>query len=810
MDPHSRFSRFNSRQTKAGPVVSASRYMDQPKPRLVLDDLSTKKGPKSPSAHRRSSSASSTSVLYGERPTVTNSRVKQDEQFRKDMHLAFVNNALHMKTMGISEPFDQLVDQFNPRKITQVSSDAPSPAPQLRLWILALSHAVSRLERVHSALVEAIVNMPWTTMDTSFVKSYTNFICMLVSARPEYLSLVLGRIAQGLTLQSGLQALDSGLPESSSRPLTRRMVYDRIHYLLRHLIALVPTCPSTLHPLLARNFPHKRQNQSEQVTYIRNLLRVTEYCPEIADRILSLIIDRAIQIDVEIQVELEELEEQLEADAEEQSQVFDLDPFDTVVGQDGESSDVEGEDDDDGEDNLSDLSSDAGGDADDDEDQEDVATDFKHIQGMVNKLDSILKVIFDHFNQTHASSDPVLPPLTSTPPSRADSPFMLTPTAELPRPFSPTTIEEGKALRRAQFHTLLSIFDRTILRTFKSRYTQFLVFWYSSLDPEFADLFQGMLVSKSLLEEDQPAVTRAAAASYIASFVSRAQFVDRDAARRVVQVLCNFLRARLDVFEAAQQMAQSMPGGQAVNMNVTQHGVFYAVTQAVFLIFCFRWRDLLEYQDEVDEFAPTQGPPKKWMPELDVIQRVVTSDLNPLKVCSSNVVMQFARVAHATGFVYCYSIMDANRRSDYAPSTPSAQTPGGRGPKGRPLVLQHSMTSELNTFFPFDPYKLPRSGSYIQGVYREWSSVAIDDEEEEEEEEEDEDEDDEEEGEEQADEEQVDAEGATDTQPVGIFINGAGAPSRPADDAYGLGESFGGMSISPARHEQLQQPLLVV
>lgn len=36
-------------------------------------------------------------------------------------------------------------------------------------------------------------------MDTGFVKSYTTFISMLVSARPEYLSLVLGRIAQGLT-----------------------------------------------------------------------------------------------------------------------------------------------------------------------------------------------------------------------------------------------------------------------------------------------------------------------------------------------------------------------------------------------------------------------------------------------------------------------------------------------------------------------------------------------------------------------------------------------------------------------------------
>ncbi|PIL37371.1 hypothetical protein GSI_01064 [Ganoderma sinense ZZ0214-1] len=780
MDPHSRFSHFNSRQTKAGPVPSSSRHMEQPKPRINLDHLPKKGSKTSPSPPKRSSSIPSPSPLHAERPIATNSRIKQDEQYRKDMHLAFVNNALQMKTMGFSDAFDELVDQFNPRKITQVTPDAPSPAPQLRLWILALSHVVSRLERVHSALVEAIVTMPWTTMDTSFVKSYINFIGMLVSARPEYLALVLGKLSQGFTYQSGLQALDSGLPESSSRPLTRRVVYDRIHYLLRHLIYLVPTCPSTLQPLLSRNFPHKRQNQVSQVSYIRNLLRVIEYCPEIADRILALVIDRAIQVDVEIQVELEELEEALES--QEQAEVFDLDPFDTVVGQEGDESDSEGEDSDADEgDNLSDLSSDAGGDPDDDSDQEDVPTDFKHIQEMVNKLDSILKIIFDHFNQTHASSDPALIPLPGTPTSRSDSPSLSTPTLETPRPISPPSVEEGKARRRAQFHTLLAIFDRTILRTFKSRYTQFIVFWYSSLDPEFADLFQGMLVSKALLEEDQPPVTRAAAASYIASFVSRAQFVDRAGARRVVQVLCGFLRARLDLFDA-------LGGGIATGMNVAQHSVFYAVAQAVFLIFCFRWRDLLEDQDEVDEFTPQQGPPKKWMPELDVVQRVVTSELNPLKVCSSNVVMQFARVAHATGFVYCYSIMEANRRSDYAPNTD-----GGRASsKPKPLVFGQSMTSELNTFFPFDPYKLPRSGTYIQGVYREWSSVAIDDEDDDEEDDEDEDD--------------GNGEGAA---PVGILINSARAQSQPADDTDGLGASFGGMSISPARPEHTPQVLVV-
>ncbi|KAI0776211.1 RNA polymerase I-specific transcription initiation factor RRN3, partial [Trametes elegans] len=787
MDPHSRFSHFNSRQTKAGPLASGARFMDsQPKLSISLDGFAPNKGSKTPSTPKKTPTLAR-STLYLERPIATNSRVKQDEQYRKDMHLAFVNNALQQKAMGISDAFDELVDQFNPRKITP---DAPSPSPQLRLWILALSHVVSRLERVHSALVEAIVNMPWTTMDTSFVKSYTNFIGMLVSARPEYLSLVLGRIAQGLTYQSGLQALDAGLPESSSRPLTRRIVYERIHFLLRHLISLVPTLPATLQPLLARNFPHKRQNQVAQVTYIRNLLRVTDYCPEIADRILATVIDRAIQIDVEIQVELEELEEQLES--QEQSEMFELDPFDTVLGQEGDESDSDEEDDDE-DDNLSDLSSDAGGDPDDDSDQADETTDYQHIQNMVNKLDAILKIIFDHFNQVHRSTDPIVTPgVPSTPSSRSDSPFF--PASEPPRAVSPTTLEEGKALRRAQFHTLLSIFDRTILRTFKSRYTQFIVFWYSSLDPEFADLFQGMLVSRSLLEEDQPAVTRAAAASYIASFVSRAQFVDRAGARRVVTVLCDFLRARLDVLDAG------------VPLSAGAHSVFYAVAQAVFLIFCFRWRDLLEdgpEHEDVDEFAPASAPPKKWMPALDVVQRVVTSELNPLKVCSSNVVMQFARVAHATGFVYCYSILDANRRSEYAPSLPP--TPGAAGAAGarhaKALRLEHAVTSELNTFFPFDPYKLPRSGSYIQGVYREWSSVAIDDDEDDEEDDEEEDGEDGEGGA-GAD---ADAEGA----PVGILVNGARPASGTEDEADGLGESFGGMSISPARPAQFA-PVLVL
>ncbi|KAI0316206.1 RNA polymerase I-specific transcription initiation factor RRN3 [Amylostereum chailletii] len=694
-----------------------------------LDGFAKKAGMATPGGGRKKSGASITMGMGvgGMRPIATNSRIKQEERLRNDMYLSFVSNALLQKSMGNQDAFDELVDQFT---LKRGGADAQSPVPQLRLWIQALTHVVSRLDRTHTPLVDAIVRMPWMTLDSSFVKTYTSFVGILVSAKPEYLSMVLARIAQGFTYQSGLQALDAGLPESSSTPLTRRIVYDRIHVLLQQIISLIPTLPSTLHPLLARNFPHKRQNKAAQITYIRNMLRISDYCPEIADRILATIIDRAIQIDVEIQVELEELEA---AEETEDSPLFELDPFDTLVGQEG---DPASDNEDDGDD-FSDLSSE--GDEVDDDDVTPAATpiDVDHITDMVGKLDSILKLVFDHFNAT--LQDPAPGP---------------------PDPDLHVLTPEGlHSLMHTQFHTLLAIFERTILRTFKSRYTQFLVFWFASLDSEFSDTFTGELIGKALMDDHHPVVTRAAAASYLASFVSRATFVDRESTRSVVKIVCNFLRSQLDVFEGVGLVYDTKPAPSSV---------VYAVTQAMFLMFCFRWRDLQEDTD-ADEFDMATGGGRKWMTELNVMQRIVTSALNPLLVCSDNVVQQFARVAQATGFIYVYPILEANKRHEFVPTTSAAFAPSKAFGTA---VFGDKVLGELNTFFPFDPYKLPKSASYVEKVYREWSSVAIevdDDEEEEEEEEE------------------------MGGDVIGMMIR---APTEEAAD--GLGESFGGMSISPA------------
>jgi RNA polymerase I-specific transcription initiation factor RRN3 len=245
--------------------------------------------------------------------------------------------------------------------------------------------------------------------------------------------------------------------------------------------------------------------------------------------------------------------------------------------------------------------------------------DVPHIQDMVNKLDSVLKLIFEHFSNPERSSSSVRSNSPSTPRASA--------TPETGRTPSPDAISRARATQRAQFLTLLGIFDRTILRTFKSRYTQFLVFWFAARDPAFGDLFQGMLVERALLDARAPPVERAAAAAYLASLVSRAAFVGRAGARAVVRLLCGYLREHLDVADA-------------VVLPAAQHGIFFASAQAVFLIFCFRWRDLgaqVEGDAEGDADADVEADDRpaagrKWMPELLVLQRAVTSPLNPLKV----------------------------------------------------------------------------------------------------------------------------------------------------------------------------------
>jgi len=166
------------------------------------------------------------------------------------------------------------------------------------------------------------------------------------------------------------------------------------------------------------------------------------------------------------------------------------------------------------------------------------------------------------------------------------------------------------------FDSLLSVFLTRILPTYHSRHAQFVLFRTSQSHPLFLDKFVCLLIERSL-NPNLPNIARQASSAYLSSFIARAKGLPTEMVRTVVEVLCTFLSRVLEEMPSGK----FIPGGVAGNNGLD--GV-YAVFQAVIYIYCFRWRELREDVDETGE--------QVWMPQLNVIQRMAWSALNPLAV----------------------------------------------------------------------------------------------------------------------------------------------------------------------------------
>lgn len=306
-------------------------------------------------------------------------------------------------------------------------------------------------------------------------------------------------------------------------------------------------------------------------------------------------------------------------------------------------------------------------------------------------------------------------------------------------------VESNAEERSELYHALVNIFDHAIVKTLKSRYTQFLLFYYSSLDMQvYPEHFVNHLI-QHIADTSKPRITRIACAAYVSSYVARAKFMDTHAIQRTVNMLSAWCTDYVEQFESQVQKPDAV-----------KYDIFYAVMQAIMYIFCFRWRELtiedgleaslIEEEEEATNNAaaveshngglPTiavgQGS-RPWCLGLRNMPRLVMSRFNPLKVCSPMVVGQFARLAHDTNFMYVYPILEKNK--DLVISGVTANATDGDTAKGKNIL------AAVQSFFPFDPYRLASSKAYIERIYFEW--IADEDEEDEEssDEEEEEDED---------------------------------------------------------------------
>ncbi|KAG0054746.1 hypothetical protein BGZ83_010529 [Gryganskiella cystojenkinii] len=658
------------------------------------------------------------------------------------MMTTYISSAIREKKQGNPVPFEELIAQLT------VTKPAPLTPAKLLQWVQALSQCISLLDKSCKVLIDAILQIDWVGQDNTFVQNYISFLGHVVSAHAFYVVPVQSMLVKRLT-----HRYKSSTPDQEPI-VSREGRYERAHQALKYILDLIPTGPTSLFPILASEFPHKRESLNAHITYTKNILRVLEYAPVLRAQILSVVIDRIIQVDVEIQVELEELED---SDTE---VVYDFDKLDDLEDSD---SDSDSDDDDDNSDS--------------DSEAEEVAV--LNIKEMTHKLDGMLFLVFSYL-EGYVDSCQHLPTVEGQPPM---------PIQEL-------------------FAVLLSIFMKTILQTFKSRHTQFLVFYFISLSPQFSDYFLGAL-GQQILDRSQPQVVRVAAAAYMSSFVARAKYLDVRQVGMVVDMLGGF----------ALEVVEQNDTGSNVLPDAERYAVFYGVVQALLYIFCFRWRVLVIGGDQSkvhnkDDFdsagmivgsmdgtssvANGSAPARQWHSGLAALQRIVTSRLNPLKMCSNNVVKQFARLSNNLNFMYIYPILEQNKKIFIPRLTHSmslGQTQTGTNGADSPVAGSgETLPHELETFFPFDPYRLRQSAPFMNGIYQEWENDEDD---------EDEDEDDDEEDEEEYDEEEYDGVQDIDEDEDEdlAFIGRHNAQRQSAaddEDELSMNKSIMAMSISPS------------
>ncbi|XP_008139788.2 RNA polymerase I-specific transcription initiation factor RRN3 isoform X1 [Eptesicus fuscus] len=244
------------------------------------------------------------------------------------------------------------------------------------------------------------------------------------------------------------------------------------------------------------------------------------------------------------------------------------------------------------------------------------------------------------------------------------------------------------------YRELIIIFDKLLLPTHASCHVQFFMFYLCSFKLGFAEAFLEHLWKK-LQDPNNPAIIRQAAANYIGSLLARAKFIPLITVKSCLDLLVNWLHIYLN----------NQDSGKKAFCDVALHGPFYSACQAVFYTFVFRHKQLLS------------GNLKEGLRYLQSLnfERIVMSQLNPLKICLPSVVNFFAAITSKYQLVFCYTIIERNNRQ---------MLPIIRSTAGGDSV--QTCTNPLDSFFPFDPCVLKRSKKFIDPIYQIWEDISAD------------------------------------------------------------------------------------
>uniref|UniRef100_A0A182JV57 RNA polymerase I-specific transcription initiation factor RRN3 n=1 Tax=Anopheles christyi TaxID=43041 RepID=A0A182JV57_9DIPT len=239
------------------------------------------------------------------------------------------------------------------------------------------------------------------------------------------------------------------------------------------------------------------------------------------------------------------------------------------------------------------------------------------------------------------------------------------------------------------FKIVLNQFDAHILPTHNTDHAQFIMFYICSFKLSYAEHFISSLW-KNVNNLNQSPNVRQTSVGYIASMLARAKFVPLNYLKSMLVEMSHWVHNYI-------QRCDSMH----YNQSLKAHVVFYSVCQAIFYVVAFRANHLTSSTKNLTFLQSLQ------------LSSIVTCQLNPLRVCLPTVATAFAGITRAYQLAYCHTILERNARRKLAT-----------------VYKNNTQLPEdcLDTFFPFDPYMLKKSGKRIEPFYLQYHAHEIDEE----------------------------------------------------------------------------------
>lgn len=609
---------------------------------------------------------------------VSNKRMKEEEFdegnkhiFSEKMYSVYVKAALESLDNNDPLQIDTLTTKISLPRTNNESIQIINFCTVLKILI----SNISKLDNQYcNKLIVAIVDYSWLEIeDKDFQELYSQFLLVLISSLPKYLFQVTSKIVSEL----------SSVKSSSSQSSTP-LALSINHKILNRVFKFNPTFINNLPSIFQKNFPHHLAGSSDSLTnYIDNLLKILSYCPELQYDIWQLIIECCIKLDVELQNDLDDLD-----DDEVEELINGQEEEEEEEGGEGEENDSDSDDSEDDDDDDDDIDSDIDdkdegsaklkdqvpeepkneSEKEDNDGEEEYLinpiTSTQNIKELVNKLDSIIALLM---RSTQGS-------------------------------FSEEEINNGNGV--CLYNTITSLFKTHVLPTHFTKLIQFILFHISQLQLELSDSFLVLLIDISF-NINEILEKRLKALQYLSSYIARAKNLTDNQITFVVSYLIGWLNKYIDEREWEINNNSDNKGG------MERFKLFYSTFQTLLYIFCFRYKILLNEEEN------------KWECDIDkFFQRVIITKFNPLKFIDETVCFQFAKIATKLNVCYCYSIIEHNKRERMLNSNSTKDLPLSVG-----NFRQKQEFLDLEAYFPFDPLVLPQSKSIIGLQYIEWSDV---------------------------------------------------------------------------------------